>query len=83
MSFVGPRPVLPSQKFLINYRKRNKVFFFRPGLTGLAQISSFTGMNDYTKAKYDKDYIDNISFKFDILIILKTFIYFLRPPSIY
>ena len=83
MSFVGPRPAILSQKSLIDYRKKNNVHLFRPGVTGLAQISSFDGMSDYEKAKYDKDYVNSISFKNDILIILKTFIYLLKPPPIY
>lgn len=83
MSFVGPRPAILSQKSLIEYRKNNNVFLFRPGVTGLAQILSFDGMSDYKKAKYDKDYVSSISFKNDILIILKTCIYLLKPPPIY
>lgn len=83
MSFVGPRPAILSQKSLIDYREKNNVHLFRPGVTGLAQISSFDGMSDYEKAKYDKDYVNSISFKNDILIILKTFIYLLKPPPIY
>ena len=83
MSFVGPRPALFSQKSLIDYRKKNNVFLFRPGVTGLAQISSFNGMNDYKKAKFDIDYVSSISFKTDIIIILKTCNYLLKPPPIY
>ena len=83
MSFVGPRPALPSQKVLIKYRKKNRIFFFKPGLTGLAQISSYDGMKDNIKVMYDTKYIKKISVKNDVLIILKTFIYLLKPPPVY
>ena len=83
MTFVGPRPALPSQIDLIQLRRKNGILFFKPGLTGLAQISSYDGMNLNTKVNFDKEYIDSISFKSDILIILKTFVYLLKPPPVY
>lgn len=39
MSLVGPRPCLPAQHELIEARRRRGVLTFRPGITGLAQIS--------------------------------------------
>ncbi len=83
MSVVGPRPALPSQKKLIKFRSKNGVLLYRPGLTGLAQISSYDGMKENVKAFYDKKYINSISFKSDMLIIIKTFFYLLKPPPIY
>jgi len=83
MSIVGPRPALPSQKNLILNRRKNRVFLFRPGLTGLAQILSYDGMKDHVKVKYDTKYINSISLKADLMIILKTFNYLLKPPPIY
>ena len=83
MSFVGPRPALPSQKDLIELRRNNGVLAFKPGLTGLAQISSYDGMNVNIKADFDKEYINSISFKTDVLIILKTFVYLLKSPPAY
>lgn len=83
MSIVGPRPALPNQKELIGYRKKNGALFYRPGLTGLAQISSYDGMKNKIKANYDQDYIRIISFKLDMVIILKTFVYLLKPPPVY
>ncbi|MDB9717916.1 sugar transferase [Candidatus Pelagibacter sp.] len=83
MSIVGPRPALPSQKNLIKYRKRTRILFFRPGLTGLAQISSYDGMKDIEKVNFDKKYTHSVSFKKDLLIILNTFKYLLKPPPVY
>lgn len=39
MSFVGPRPNLFNQTELINEREKRGVYNFKPGITGLAQIS--------------------------------------------
>ena len=83
MSFVGPRPALPTQKELIEYRCQNGAIFYRPGLTGLAQVSSFDGMSAFEKSKFDGDYIVSISLKFDLIIIFKTFIYLFKPPPVY
>lgn len=83
MSIVGPRPALLSQKSLIEYRHQNGSFFCRPGLTGLAQISSYDGMGVFEKAKLDGKYYNSISFKSDMLIIFKTFLYILKPPPVY
>lgn len=71
MSFVGPRPLLVEYLELYN-EEQNRRHEVRPGLTGLAQIN---GRNDTTwedRLKYDVEYVDNISFKKDVLIILKT-----------
>lgn len=39
MSLVGPRPCLPSQTELIQERQKRQVLDWRPGITGLAQVS--------------------------------------------
>lgn len=83
MSIVGPRPALPSQKDLIGIRLKKGVLSFKPGLTGLAQISSYDGMSVNKKVDFDKKYINSISFKTDVSIILKTFFYLLKPPPVY
>ena len=83
ISFVGPRPSLPSQYDLIELRRKHSVLSFKPGLTGLAQISSYNGMDASIKADFDKKYINSISFTTDLLIILKTFLYLLKPPPVY
>lgn len=83
MSVVGPRPPILSQQELINHRKENGSILCRPGLTGLAQVSSFDGMSVYEKSMLDGQYANSISFKNDLLIIFKTFSYLLKPPPIY
>ncbi len=83
MSIVGPRPSIGSQIELIELRKKNGAIRCRPGLTGLAQVSSFTGMKISEKAEFDGSYAKSISFGNDILIILKTFSYIMKPPPVY
>ena len=74
---------LSYQKDLIELRSKYGVLAFKPGLTGLAQISSYDGMNIIIKVDFDKEYINSVSLKTDILIILKTFIYLLKSPPVY
>ena len=83
MSIVGPRPSLVSQVELIELRKSNGVYRCRPGLTGLAQISSFNGMTVHQKAFFDEQYVKTISFGRDVTIIFKTFGYIMKPPPVY
>ena len=61
MSFVGPRPCLPSQKRLISDRKRRGVFSYKPGITGLAQVSRINMKTPTTLAKTDSKMIKNMS----------------------
>lgn len=71
MSFVGPRPLLVEYLELYN-EEQSRRHEVRPGLTGLAQVN---GRNDTTWAdrlRHDVEYVNNISFKNDLLIILKT-----------
>lgn len=83
MSFIGPRPPIPTQKKLIYLRRKNKALFLRPGLTGWAQVNSFDNMPEDIKARFDGEYADRISLKMDILILFKTVIYFTKKPPVY
>lgn len=83
MSFIGPRPPIPSQTELIELRRMNGALQLSPGLTGWAQVNSFDGMSVSEKAKFDGEYASRISFGFEVLILLKTVLYFTRKPPIY
>ena len=61
MSLVGPRPCLPDQKKLINFRRRYKIFSVRPGITGLAQIKSIDMSLPELLAKTEKEMIKTFS----------------------
>lgn len=71
MSIVGPRPQLVRDMVFMTeqQRKRHKV---RQGLTGLAQINGRNNITWEQKINYDLEYINNVSFKNDCKIILKT-----------
>ena len=83
MSVVGPRPPLLDQVELVNLRRQNGSLALMPGLTGLAQVRSFSGMSIHQKAEFDADYCRLISLSFDLSIIIQTVFYLFRPPPIY
>jgi exopolysaccharide biosynthesis polyprenyl glycosylphosphotransferase len=78
MSLVGPRPERPFfveklSKEIPLYHRRLKV---RPGITGWAQIKQGydRSIEDVrSKVRYDLFYIENMSFRMDIKILLYTF----------
>ncbi|WP_299714610.1 sugar transferase [uncultured Tenacibaculum sp.] len=83
MSFIGPRPPIPSQTNLIELRKNNKALFLKPGLTGWAQVNSFDNMPEEEKARFDGEYAERISMSMDLLILAKTVVYFTKKPPTY
>lgn len=71
MSLVGPRPLLPEYLPLYNQdqKQRHKV---KPGITGWAQINGRNAISWEEKFNFDVWYINNINFKLDLKILLKT-----------
>ena len=74
MSFVGPRPALWNQFDLIGERDRVNAHAVRPGLTGLAQVRGRDELDIAEKAMYDGIYVRNLSFEYDLRILLQTVI---------
>ncbi|MEG1605397.1 MAG: sugar transferase [Clostridia bacterium] len=72
MAIVGPRPALLNQYDLIAERDKYGANAVRPGLTGLAQVNGRDELPIPVKAKYDGDYVQNISFLLDAQCVLKT-----------
>jgi O-antigen biosynthesis protein WbqP len=72
MSLVGPRPVIPKERKLIELRKKHGVDKVLPGLTGWAQINGRDKIGSKEKVKYDRQYVENKSLNFDIYIIWIT-----------
>lgn len=72
MSLVGTRP--PTEDEYLNYEGwQKRRISFRPGITGLWQISGRSNITDFNEVvKLDLEYIDNWSIGLDIKIILKT-----------
>ena len=71
MSLVGPRPALPSL-----YEKygdlANKRCCVRPGMTGWAQVNGNIYLPWEKRLLLDSEYVDRISFMFDLRILVKT-----------
>ena len=85
MSIIGPRPhpILLNKEYEKKIQKFNKRHQFKPGITGLAQISGFRGkiknLNDMSaRVKFDRYYFKNWSFWFDIKIFFGTMFKMIR-----
>lgn len=72
MSLVGPRPCMPELKDSFNEDGKFRIRVL-PGLTGLAQVNGNIYLSWPQRWKYDREYVENISFLYDVSIILKTF----------
>ena len=72
MSIIGPRPALWNQFDLIEERDKYGANDVRPGLTGLAQVMGRDELPIDIKARYDGDYVKDISFSNDVKIFFRT-----------
>ena len=72
MAVVGPRPALWNQFDLIAERDKYGANDVRPGLTGWAQINGRDELEIEEKARYDGEYVQNLSFAFDLKCFLAT-----------
>lgn len=71
MSFVGPRPMIPSQvKKISDYNKGRHIM--RPGVTGWAQVNGRNNLTWDEKLKYDMEYVEKFNLFLDIKIFFKT-----------
>ncbi|MBQ6164333.1 MAG: sugar transferase [Clostridia bacterium] len=74
MSFIGPRPVLtyhpwPFEEYTEEQKKR---FSVRPGVTGWAQVNGRKTVMWDERLKYDVEYAENLSWRFDLKILKST-----------
>ncbi len=77
MSVIGPRPLLVS--YLPYYtEKEHHRHDVRPGLSGWAQVNGRTVCGWDKKLAYDLEYVDHVSFLFDMKVILKSVKVFLN-----
>jgi sugar transferase EpsL len=81
MSLVGPRPLLMQylERYTPEQMRRQNV---RPGITGWAQVNGRNAISWEEKFALDCWYIDNISLRLDLLILLRTIGQVLRRKSI-
>lgn len=82
MSIVGPRPLLVQYipYYTEEERHRHDV---RPGLTGWAQVNGRNALDWEKRFKYDVEYVNNISFVFDIKILYRTAIAVLKRSGVH
>lgn len=72
MSFVGPRPALWNQEYLISERDRYGANDVPPGITGWAQINGRDKLRIPEKAKLDGEYVRNMGLAMDLKCIFRT-----------
>jgi lipopolysaccharide/colanic/teichoic acid biosynthesis glycosyltransferase len=70
ISLVGPRALIPEELAL--YNKRHMILSIKSGLTGLAQISGRRNISFEERRRLDLYYVQNWSFRDDLIIVIKT-----------
>lgn len=82
MSIIGPRPALWNQFDLIAERDKYGANDLRPGLTGWAQINGRDELPIDVKARFDGEYVKNISFPFDCKCFCGTILSVLKSDGV-
>ena len=82
MAVIGPRPALWNQYDLIEERDRYGANDVRPGLTGWAQINGRDELEIPVKARLDGEYVEKLSFGFDVKCFLGTIAAVLRSDGV-
>ncbi len=82
MSLVGPRPALPYQVERYTPRQRRRLSV-RPGITGWAQVRGRNALSWPERIELDLEYIEKMSFWFDLKILLLTVPTVLRGGGLY
>ena len=73
MVFVGPRPALYNQDYLMTLRVTTGVDKLKPGISGWAQINGRDDISIERKVQLEQEYLQKKSFLFDVEILIKTF----------
>lgn len=73
MSFVGPRPGLPTQGELSESRRRCGVDQLVPGITGVSQVQGLDMSVPQRLAEVDATYIGRWSLRRDLYLLFQTF----------
>lgn len=81
MSFIGPRPLFA--RYLPYYTERERLrHTVRPGITGLSQISGRNNLLLEQRLELDVQYVNRITFKEDMRILLRTFFKVLKREDV-
>lgn len=82
MSIIGPRPALWNQFDLIEERDKYGANDVVPGLTGWAQINGRDELEIDVKAKLDGEYVERMSFGFDVKCFFGTITSVLKSEGV-
>ena len=82
MAIVGPRPALWNQYDLITERDKYGANDVLPGLTGWAQINGRDELPIDVKARFDGEYVENLSFAFDCKCFFGTILAVLKSDGV-
>lgn len=72
MSLIGPRPLVYTEREIRFLRRWYGVYQVTPGITGWAQVNGRDTVDIYDKVYYDREYVQNVSLKFDLKVIWKN-----------
>lgn len=72
MSLIGPRPLVYTEREIRFLRRWYGVYQVTPGITGWAQVNGRDTVDIYDKVYYDREYVQNVSLKFDLKVIWKS-----------
>lgn len=82
MSIIGPRPLLVEYLPYYSEREHHR-HDVRPGLSGWAQINGRNAIDSWEQRfKYDLEYVNNVSFSFDVKVIFMTVVKVLKRSDI-
>lgn len=84
MSWIGPRPLLPSEMLVMTEKERRERQSMRPGITGWEAVHEGLSGTRSEMAQFDLYYVRNWSVWLDCLIFFKTIaiVFFkLRPDD--
>ena len=82
MAIIGPRPALWNQDDLVAERDKYGANDVLPGLSGWAQINGRDELPIPIKAKLDGDYVEKMSFAFDVKCFVGTITSVLRSDGV-
>lgn len=81
MSLIGPRPLMSEHLELAEaFQERRREV--KPGITGWAQVNGRNELDWETKFAHDAWYVDHVSWRLDLTILLRTFAVVLRREGI-
>lgn len=82
MSLIGPRPLVYTEREIRFLRRWYGVYQVTPGITGWAQVNGRDTVDIYDKVYYDREYVQNVSLKFDLKVIWKSVLVVLGRKSV-